>query len=196
MNNNKCKHIFIHVPKCGGLSIHDPNYSRYGHDLRQKNFKFYKDSQQRNDVQFSFTFVRNPWDRLVSAYHYLKNGGSGAQPGDAVDYESLLSQYSSFEDVVLNWNYNLFNQIHLKPQWEWICDDNGNLIVDFVGKFEHLQADYNTVCDIIKIPRKKLPHTNRSEHKPYTEYYNAETRKIVSEIYAKDIELFNYEFPG
>ena len=167
-------------------------YTTYGHGLRQKTFKYFKDSPEREASQFSFAFVRNPWDRLVSAYNYLSTGGSSSK--DSKDYKRLFSTYKNFKSMILNWHESYFDQIHFKPQWEWICDDNKNVIVDFVGRYENLQQDYNTVCDNIMIPRHRLPHKNRNNHKHYTTYYDDESQEIVATWYKIDIELFGYKF--
>ena len=190
---HKNEFIFVHIPKCGGCSVARPQYyKRFGHDLRNENFKYYKDSTLRKNSQFSFTFVRNPWERLISSYKYLSNGGNNIN--DLKDYNNLFSKHGSLKNTILNWDVSYFNQIHFKPQCDWICDDTKNIIVDFVGRFENLQKDYDTVCDKIGIPRQELPHENKTTHKHYTEYYDDETRQIVAEKYAKDIEYFDYKF--
>lgn len=220
MIDDSTKVIFIHIPKCGGNSIfrfQDPNkpeevisyYKTFGHNIRNPDFKYYKDSDERKCSRFSFSFVRNPWDRLVSSYFYLKAGGSHgllggtkslkclkqqSSDGDAKDSEKYLGGYSSFEDMLLNWNDELFNQIHFKPQYKWLCDNNGDIIVDYVGKLENFQEDFDIICDRIGLPKLQVPHKNKSKHKHYTEYYDNETRQIVAEKYAKDIEYFGYKF--
>ena len=117
---------------------------------------------------FKFTFVRNPWDRLVSAYQYSKRFGN------TTDFKE--------------WVVNIDPNHKYGPQYDFVKGS------DFIGKFENLQEDFNIVCDKIGIPQQQLPHKNATKHKHYTEYYDDETRQIVAEKYAKDIEYFNYEF--
>lgn len=126
---------------------------------------------------FKFTVVRNPWDRIVSDLHFCKNKGF-------VDQNLTVKQ-----DVIKN-----FKSVQ---RWKSPCVDwitlNGENQMDMVLRFENLQHDFQTLCDKLNI-NATLPMTNISKHKHYTEYYDDETRQMVAEKYAKDIEMFGYKF--
>lgn len=199
MISHKHKFIFIHIPKCAGSSIE----SFFGYNLWDKkkfpsNFYSYdlalgKDPYTNKYLQhltineiremknsaindyFSFSFVRNPWSRHLSDFFFFGN-----------------RKKCDFKNFLLN--PPKVDLSHAIPQFDFVYSSSGQLLVDFVGKFENLQEDFNTVCDKIGIPQQQLPYKNKSKHKHYTEYYDDETREIVAEKYAKDIEYFGYKF--
>ena len=138
------------------------------------------------DNYFKFAFVRNPWDMVVSHYEYRKRRRKGCR--------NLVKQYylNGFKFFLDNMR---LGRTHLKKQQcEFIMDWRGKSYVDYIGRFENFQEDFNTVCDKIGMDRHQLPHNNVSHHKHYTEYYDDETREIVAEKYARDIEYFGYKF--
>ena len=71
---------------------------------------------------------------------------------------------------------------------------NGKMAVDFIGRFENLQEDFNVVCDKIGKDRSVLPHVFQTKHAHYTQYYNDRAREIVGQIYQSDIKFFKYQF--
>jgi len=205
MLNAKYKYIFIHVPKCGGTSIETLLGSNCemieGWDQNNKLWiqhctilqlkQIYK---IKVDEYFTFTFIRNPWDRAVSDYMHF------TRPNSPFKH---ITKGSSLKDYLLCRNgYETINHLHnqrgrgdhFRSQYDYILDENQKPIINYIGRFENLQEDFNIVCDKTGMPRQLLPHKNKSNHKHYTEYYDDETRKIVAEKYAKDIEYFGYKF--
>lgn len=133
---------------------------------------------------FKFAFVRNPWDRMVSAYFYAK--------------EYLGLSMGRFDEFIKEKAWDEYGEAidpHWEPQHEFIRF-NDRFIVDFIGRFENLDADFTEACHQIGIKPCQLPHVNATQHADYKEYYTDELRQIVAEKYAKDIELFGYEFDG
>jgi hypothetical protein len=181
---DKHKCIFFHIPKSAGSSIYKALDGK-GYSTHKKHL-----ISKENENYFKFTFVRNPFDRFVSTYFYFKKYGRDGR-GD-VKMGDVVNRFNFFKDFVINfdkipeteWCYP-----HWKQQMHWIHKD-----IDFVGRFENLQQDFNTICDKIGIPRQQLPHKLKSKHKHYTEYYDDETKQIVAEKYAKDIDYFGYKF--
>ncbi|CAH6420876.1 Sulfotransferase [uncultured virus] len=131
---------------------------------------------------FKFAVVRNPWDRLVSEYAWRRWRSS----------ESFREFVRSLTDDRAPRDFELI--AHLRPQLDYLLDPaTGKILVDFVGRFETLDADFSAVCD--RIGRKApLPRQNRSEHEMYRALYDEETRDIVARVFAKDIEAFRYTF--
>jgi len=206
--NKKKKIIFVHIPRCGGVSITlsdpifntEPNFDAHLR-LNDYSLKGYFGTQGPNEY-FKFAFVRNPWDRLVSIYNFWKQQDESHPFWEWDSHRSLYIKdnnisFRRFVREVFKKNPIFFKDKrcsdfavpHLRECFQYI--EGG---IDFVGRFENLQKDFNTVCDKIGIDRITLPHKNKSRHKHYSKYYNRKTRKIVAEMYANDIKNFGYSF--
>lgn len=178
--------ILIHVPKTGGNSIKNI-FNIKGHAHKPVS---HHDTSMLQEY-FTFAFTRNPWDRFVSSYFYLKEGGMGRF--DQRAKKKYIDRFSSFSEFVKNVDYEdlTTNQIHFRQQSYYL--DN---TIDYIGKYEDIQAGIDFVCDSLSIHRVVLPHKNKSSHANYRKYYDNETREIVERIYNDDITLFGYTFGG
>jgi hypothetical protein len=134
------------------------------------------------DTFFKFAFVRNPWDWQVSIYHYIR------QRTDHPDHEFYRSLHTF--DAYLDWQINTKGA---ELQSEFVLSESGDMLVDFVGRYERLAEDFAAVCDRIGI-ECCLPHVNRSSHGDFRDYYTPDMRELVEEVYKADIELFGYQF--
>ena len=195
MISHKKKFIYVHINKTAGTSIMNAlaKYSDSADDQQhemlyrilpsdgfsnKRGLNLISQCKQSPKSYFKFTFVRNPYERLVSAWKY------------AVKHWNFNGNFKDFLEHETNegWQMSYWNQL------DWITNKKNEVKVDFIGKFENLQEDFNIICDKIEISQIELPHKNKSKHKPYHKYYDNNTRSVVAEKYAKDIEYFNYEF--
>lgn len=185
--------IFIHVPKCAGVSINQTLFGNLGggHSTLEEYTNIFE--PKCINSYFKFTFVRNPWDRVVSAYFFLEKGGFGHK--DKNWFKDELSSYSSFSDFVKGWinKENIWKWHHFRPQHHYILDKRRKVSLDFIGYFENIHADFELISQRLGI-NSLLPASNSSNHKSYMDYYNDETQKIVGETYSEDIELLGYNF--
>lgn len=132
------------------------------------------------DTWFKFAFVRNPWDWQVSLFHYMSQNRDHPQHG--------IVKSMTFADYI---GWRVTKDKHL--QKEFVTDENGAILVDFIGRYERLADDFAAVCRRIGIPLR-LPHANPSRHADYRSYYDARTRALIEEHFCEDIELFGYTF--
>lgn len=189
MISDKYKAVFIHIPKCGGTSmerylqdfeffVRGRNHGTHTEVLKEDKYKNY----------YKFAFVRNPFDKIVSEYKWFTNSTYKFPIKPVKEFYSGMS-FKSFVKNFLNSSYGdhfhrfSYMQI-LKPLEQ----------MNFIGRFENFQKDFDLVCQNIGIPQGELTHAYKTKHKNYIEYYDDETREIVAERYAKDIEHFGYKF--
>lgn len=173
---------------------------------------------QDSKKYFKFTFVRNPWDRLVSHYFFATRFKDGIHPLTKKPLPQQMLYKLSFKEFIMNleeikmntnWvlEQTLGQAIHLKKLldskgfcnncYDWISDENGKMLpIDFIGKFENLEEDYNKLTKLINCPvlPNQLPKENPSKHQHYTTYYDKDMIQIVNKLFEKDIETFKYKF--
>jgi hypothetical protein len=193
-DQHKC--IFVHVPKTAGVSVARSLFGNLagGHTPLEKYQIIFSKNEYEN--YFKFTFVRNPWDRLVSAYSFLRNGGFDEQ--DRLWAQNNLSSYNDFDGFVKGWvrKRNIESKIHFMPQYKFVCEPmKFSPGVNYIGYFENLEDDYYYIRNMLGI-KASLPHLNSTERKKddYRNFYTEETKKIVADVYMKDIQIFGYDF--
>ena len=186
--------IFVRIPKCATRSISISLFGNKGGghtDIGTYRVLF----GARFDDYFKFAFVRNPWDRVVSAYHFLKQGGVNRE--DRRWCKKHLSRYADFNEFVMGWlkPENIRLQIHFKPQYEFVQDTNGDMVMDFIGHYENLENDFMVVKEKLGM-RKSLLFLNKTtaRKRNYRDYFSEETKRIVADLYSKDIASFGYNF--
>jgi hypothetical protein len=187
------KAIFVHIPKCAGVSVNKAIFGNLagGHTTLDDYLNVF---EPRCIVSyFKFTVVRNPWDRLVSAFQFLKAGGFNAEDRNWSSGE--LGQFNDFDQFVKGWlnKENIWKWHHFRPQYHYILERRGKVQLDFIGFLENLEEDFRYIAERLGLDCR-LQHVNKSEHNDYRDYYNEETMRIVADVYDTDIKLLGYNF--
>lgn len=192
----KC--IFIHIPKSAGISINKSLFGNLGGGHASIDWYIRKYGASTVKQYFKFTFVRNPWDRLYSAFYFLQQGGINEE--DKAFYNNHLKHISTFELFVMEWltPEKLQAYWHFMPQYQFITakQNREKILVDFVGRYERLEDDFAYLAKKLNLQNKNLLKVNSSQGKKnnYREAYTNEMVEKVSILYAEDIKFFNYHF--
>lgn len=201
------KIVLIHVPKVAGNSIkkvyEKDGLIAWSHNLRKRNYTRFPDSRLAKltnrfsflfqHFYFTFAVIRNPWDRVFSAYKYLSKGGNCQEDQD--DFNKYIADYKDFEDFVRHGLSNASKtQIHFIPQTFWFCEKNNKVLVNEVIKLDNLEESIVQIMKRFNKSHYKLPVANKSNSLDYRGFYNEETIAIVKGIYKQEIELFNFNF--
>ncbi|MBO9483083.1 sulfotransferase family 2 domain-containing protein [Salinisphaera sp. G21_0] len=187
---DKLECIYIHIPKAAGSSV---GMALFGTDKPGhypiKDFEW--ENEKKFNKYYKFTFVRNPYSRLESAFFYLKEGGKSDR--DKEFSRKFISKYKSFEDFITNGlqEDSIKNWIHFIPQCDFLINHDGLIDVDFIGKLENIEIDFIEVCEKLNIKRS-LCFENRTKQKKSV-LYTKNMKEIVNTIYKNDFELLGYE---
>jgi hypothetical protein len=199
------KFIFVAIPKTGTHSVRRALREHLGPDdmeqvglFVQKQFPIPELAQLRHghltleqvrpylppedfSSFFKFAFVRNPFDRFVSycAFMTRVRGDFDRDP------QGVMRHF--IENP--RWQHILF-----KPQHHFVAGADGELLTDFVGRVEEMQGSYDEAAQRIGVPTSPLERVNSSKRRDYRDYYNQELIDGVAKLYARDLELFGYEF--
>ncbi|MBP3890907.1 MAG: sulfotransferase family 2 domain-containing protein [Solobacterium sp.] len=171
------------------------NYSIH-YTLTQKGFR--KQGSELNDEEktyFKFSFVRNPFDRIVSCYESkLRIDSERFNKNDFSNYfYGYIAKDEGFETFVekICSIPSRFCDRHFVPQYLLLYDQQKNCRVDFIGHFETLEEGFKPIQE--KYNLKPLGHYNNSGSRDYREYYTLKTARMIYRKYKKDIKTFGYE---
>ncbi len=197
------KVIYLEMPKVANCSIKASMLNTKFEDdysVQKESLKYTTHKVGRGCRDFyKFTFVRNPFERLVSCYEskYHKDKKMIGSIMKNLEYDNYLFGFIrrdyGFTNFVLRIALipDAYKDHHFKPQSQIVYEKDGRSRVDFVGKYESLNEEYEKISE--KYDFDELPIYNKTERKDYKEYYNALTARIAYFIYRKDIKNFGYE---
>ncbi len=232
--SHEYKFIFIHIGKTGGTSIEKVLCNHLNIDFEQtkkspegkwwkhiwaKYMKEYVGEEIWNDY-FTFAFVRNPFDMILSLYSMYTQYPEYTNPEKHQNLYHPWNQYKDFEDFILSmgerqhepnekWRLqldklgvkgtmNLWYSIenlqssYLTDSWKGKENGKGEILVDFVGRYENLSEDFHHFCEKVGLPKLELIRHGATKHKTYQDIYTDKMKKIVYNHSSVDIERFGY----
>ena len=136
---------------------------------------------------FKFAFVRNPYDRCVSACAMLNKRNAGYAGNETAVMKRTLTGLQGAVDAA-----DFRKLVLLRPQAGLLMDEEGRLGMDFIGRYELLQDSFAQVCRRIGIPERRLAVVNATGHRPWEDCYDIELRRLVTCFYRRDFEMLGY----
>lgn len=180
-------YIFIHINKNGGTSISQALRIPQEHYTAFE--KRSRVGQRSWNKKITFSVVRNPWDRIVSMYCYRIKTNQTELHRHKLSFEEWLRFTLVDKDPVFYDKPKMF-----MPQFDWLVDENSDLIVSNLLRFESLSDDFQDFTTKLGLSSIALPHVNKTNRSSYSSYFTSETKDIVENFYLKDINAFGYAF--
>jgi hypothetical protein len=199
--NHSKSFIFIANARCGSTSMYSylkdaslgesylwPEGISAKPDMYHMGIEKTLDTYPECKHYYKFAFVRNPWSRMLSSWKEFRNNGHS-------EWNCDISSYKDFNDFCANFHKSqLANDIHFIPVLDQLCID-GKISVDYVGKFENIEKDFNKVVSKFYSPKEhRLKILRQTLETSYREVYTKQSIDVVHEYYKKDIDFFGYKF--
>lgn len=102
--------------------------------------------------------------------------------------------FPTFDDLCENLHKIKDVVCHYISQTDYLIDNDDNIDIDYIGKLENINDDFNEICKLINIESFNLPHYNKKGTGSYKHIYSEKNKKIIEELYQDDIKNFNFNF--
>jgi hypothetical protein len=178
--------IFIHINKTGGSSIEKALNLPFEHLTATEKIK--QVGIEKWQQKFTFSFVRNPYDKVCSHYRYRVKTNQTKLKENPLSFAKWVQLTYGQQDPFYCDNIKMF-----LPQHQWMCDTNGKLLVNQVYKFENLSQDFTRLCKKLNL-KATLPHLKPSKPVNYQSFYDESTKATVEAYFEQDFKMFNYKF--
>jgi len=137
---------------------------------------------QHLDTFFKFAFVRNPYDRFVSTCYFINRTNLRMKQCPLDTMKSIIQKPE------------LMKRVLFLPQYSFLCDNQENIMMDYIGRLEYFEKHCSTICQNINIKTFKIPRLNNYSIPKYHEIFDTELKELIGQFYSKDFKLFGYDF--
>jgi hypothetical protein len=137
---------------------------------------------------FSFCIVRDPYERVISAYNFLKQTNMELRflpKLPFLSYKEHFAKYTTIADCIEDLETLQHTNMMFVPQHTFVCDEDGTILVNSVIKIEN-------ISELVQIDPifAHMPHKNKSNRGDVV--LTDDMKKSIYRVYAKDFEIFQY----
>lgn len=189
--------VFIHIPKCAGHAVQKSLFGR--RIFKHQTIRQYQIALSHSVYcdAYKFTITRNPWERIVSAWRFLKAGGYHAHDNDKKYFEETLSAYPTFDHFVNEWlngqDLNACGCVHFKTQLHYLRQFDGRLSMDCMVKLSDLASEYEGLRQRFGGGELIVDNETEGGAVDFRQFYTSEeTVASIRHIYAEDFQQLGY----
>tara|TARA_Y100000389_G_C17419498_1_gene495833 strand:- start:922 stop:1557 length:636 start_codon:yes stop_codon:yes gene_type:complete len=175
INNNE--YLYYHYQKRfkdKSIIIDDKKIHRHSKAIDYKNY-----FKEDYDNYYKFALVRNPFDWQVSMFNYMN------LKKDHRQHDTIKNM--SFDEYI---EWRCFKDLNF--QSDYVTDENNNIIVDYIGKYENFDDEIKTIEKSLGF-KLKVPYINKTNHRHYSKYYNKHTVELITKYFEIDFKNFDYQ---